>query len=233
MYAKQLKRFYGKEYPAAVVVDRVRLPLQKERRFSRSYYLAKRRMGSEVSRFMDGTASITLTQFQAEWPTWTEGERLDFCENCCWLSGQSDFPDMLRFIVKHGCHDDWSAIALPIASDLPRDEAFKTLLGMLRKAKAGKASNLAQGIAQTKHPKAERTLRKHLQSIWAHKSLWGDDKFINWVAFDATTCIAHLIEIGASPSDFQDQVRQLSQHVCCGNRNSCRNFLSKHYSWLK
>ncbi len=233
MDAKQLKRLFGKEYPAAVVVNRVRLPLQKERRFSRSYYLAKGKMCSEVSRFMDGSASFTLTQLQAEWPTWIESERSDFCQNCCWLSGQLDFPDMLRFIVKHGKHDDRSAIALSIATNLPQDEAFKTLLGALRKAKTGKVSNLAQAIAQTKHAKAEITLRKHFQSIWAHKSLWGDDKFINWVAFDATTCIAHLIEIGASPNDFQDQVRQLSQHFCSGNRTSCRNFLSKHYSWLQ
>ncbi len=233
MDAKQLKRLFGKEFPAAVVVNQVRLPLQKERRFSRSYRLAKGKMCSEVSRFMDGSASFTLTQLQAEWPTWTESERLDFCQNCCWLGGQSDFPDMLRFIIKHGCHDEWSAIALSIASNLPQDEAFKTLLSKLRKAKAGKASNLAQAIAQTKHPKAEITLRKHLQSTWAHKALWADDKFLNWMAFDAMTCIAYLIEIGASPSDFQDQVRQLSKHVCPGNRDSCRNFLSKHYSWLQ
>jgi hypothetical protein len=68
--------------------------------------------------------------------------------------------------------------------------------------------------------------------VWSHPTLWDAADFINWVGFDATTCIAHLIELGASPSDFTEQVRRLSEHVCAHNRKSCRNFLSKHYSWL-
>jgi len=39
--------------------------------------------------------------------------------------------------------------------------------------------------------------------------------------------------LGAPASDFAEQVRKLSEHVCSGNRKSCRKFLSKHYSWLK
>jgi hypothetical protein len=70
-------------------------------------------------------------------------------------------------------------------------------------------------------------------ALWSHPALWDDDAFTNWVGFDVTTCIAHLIELGAPPSDFTEQVRQLSEHVCSGNRDSTRNFLSKRYSWLK
>jgi hypothetical protein len=76
-------------------------------------------------------------------------------------------------------------------------------------------------------------LRAHLAALWSHPALWDHDDFINWVGFDATTCIAHLVELGAPSSDFTEQVRRLSEHVCSGNRDSCRNFLSKHYSWLK
>jgi hypothetical protein len=139
---------------------------------------------------------------------------------------------MLRFIVRHGGPEDWSGIAMSVASQLPRDEAFVSLLGALRATEIGRASNVAQGIAITKHPEAETTLRRHLEAVWAHLRLWDDADFINWVAFEATTCITHLIELGAKPIDFEERVRQLLQHRCTGNRDSCRNYLSKHYIWL-
>ena len=233
MAAKDLKGIYGEEYPDAVIIDRVRLPLSRETRFSRSYRAAEPKMGAIISRFMDGSATIALADLQLEWPTWTESERTDFCQNCAWIHGQSDFPDMLRFIMKHGDSRDWSGIASSVASSLPADEAYDTLQRALQVTEIGRSSNIAQAIALTKHRDAEVMLRKHLQSIWAHELLWNDDQFLNWVAFDATTGIAHLIELGAAPGEFADQVRQLSEHVCSGNRDSCQNFLSKHYQWLQ
>lgn len=228
-----LKKQYGDEFPAAVMVDGVRLPLRRERRFSRSYHSDEHRMGSEVSRFMDGSASITASELQREWPGWTEDMRSDFCQSSCWLHEQTDFPEMLRFIMEHGGPEHWSGIALSVASQLPRDEAFDTLVRALRSTELGHSSNISQAIAHTKHPDAEATLRRHMVALWSHPALWDDDSFINWVGFDVTTCIAHLIELGAPPSDFTEQVRRFSEHVCSGNRRSCRNFLSKHYSWLK
>jgi hypothetical protein len=135
--------------------------------------------------------------------------------------------------MQHSGPDEWSAVALDVGCYLPQDEAFDVLLRALRMMNAGPTSNITQGIAKTKHRDAEATLRDHLQSIWAHPSLWDDNSFSNGVAYDATTCIAHLIELGASPADFEEQVRQLSRHVCSGNRDSCRNFLAKYYSWLQ
>ena len=209
------------------------MALSRETRFSRHYDSADRKRGTTISRFMDGSASITLAKLVQDWPTLTERDRMDFCQSCCWLRGQADFPDMLRFLIEHGRADEWSALALPIAANLRRDEAFEFLVGALHKTRVGKRSNFAQAIAQTKHRKAEAALRRHFQSAWSHKSLWSDDKFINWVAFDATTCIAHLVELGASPRDFEKQVRKLSEHVCQHNRDSCRNFLGRHYRWLR
>lgn len=233
MDAGELKQRFGGEYPAAVTIDGDRQPLSKETPFSRSYDSADGKRVTIISRFMDGSASITLARLQREWPTWTADERSDFCQNCNWLHEQTDFPDMLRFVVEHGKHDELSAIALSIASNLQQNEAFNILHGALRKAKAGKTSNLTQAIAKTKHHDAETTLRKHFLEIWAHKSLWDDDEFFNWMALDATTCIAHLIELGVEPADFDEQVRELAQHVCAYNRDSCRNSLSKYYTWLR
>jgi hypothetical protein len=227
---EEMKRRFGDEYPAAVVVNGVRMPLHKERRFSRSYGTAKSKMWAEISRFMDGSVSITVEALQSEWPTWDETERWDFCSACCWLNGQADYPDMLRFLMEHAGPKEWSSIASSVATQLPQDEAFDILSRVLQTTEIGSSANIAQAIAHTKHPKAEATLRAHFMNIWAHKSLWDDDKFLNWVAFDATTCIQHLIETGASPEEFKAQAMKLSEHVCSGNRKSWRTFLSKHYA---
>ncbi len=210
----------------------IRLPLHSERRFSRSFQSDEHRMGSEVSRFMDGSASITAPELKREWPGWTQGMRMDFCQSSEWLHEQADYPEMLRFIMQHGCPEHWSGIALSVASLLPRDEAFETLVRALGNTEPGHTANICQAIARTKHPDAEITLRGQLAALWEHPALWDNDDFSNWIAFDATSCITHLIELGVSPSDFAAQVRKLSEHVCSGNRVSCRNFLSKYYPWL-
>ncbi len=233
MSPKELKRSYGEEYPAAVVSNGLRMPLVKERHFSRSYSAVEEKKGMEISRFMDGSASMTLEQLQSGWTSWGEDERVDFCNSCCWLHKQSDYPEILRFIVQHGSPRVWPAIAMLVAVHLPQDEAFDFLHRTLISSEAGKGSNFIQGIGLTKHPNAESTLRRHLQSVWANSNLWDDDDFLNWVTYDAMNCILYVIELGAPTSDFEDQVRQLSQHRCRGNRESSVQRLSKHYSWLK
>ena len=227
------KKLYGEEYPTAVMMDGMRLPLHRERRFSRSYRSDEHKMGTVISRFMDGTASITASELQREWPSWTDDTRTDFCQSSAWLCEQPDFPEMLRFVMQHGESKHWSGIALNVASHLPLEEAFDTLVRALARAELGRSFNLFQAIAHTKHPEAEVALRNHFEALWSHPSLWQNDAHINWVGFDLTTCIAYLIELGAPPSDFVEQVRRLSEHVCSRNRDSCRNYLSKHFSWLK
>jgi hypothetical protein len=228
-----LKRVYGDEYPATVLRDGMRCPLQCERRFSRYYHSAEHNTGCEISRFMDGSASITASELQEEWPSWTDDMRSDFCQSCCWLHEQADFPEMLRFVMQHGGPEDWSGIAGNVASRLPREEAFDLLARALRSTEPANSSNVAQGIALTKHPEAEATLRNHLDMLWKQPGIWNDAEFINWLGFAATTCISHLIEVGAPPSDFTERVRSLSEHSCSHNQESCRNFLSKHYPWLE
>jgi hypothetical protein len=211
----------------------IRMPMFRDGRFSRSYHSVEHNMGREISRFMDGSASITASELQSEWGSWSDDVRTDFCQSSDWLHQQADFPQMLRFIMQHGSSRHWSGIALSVASCLPQQEAFDLLVRALHSTDIGHTANFAQAIAHTKHPVAQATLRRHLAAVWAHPALWDDADFVNWVGFDATTCIAHLIEAGAPPSDFSEQVRRLSEHVCLLNRQSCRNFLSKHYSGLK
>lgn len=238
MDVDSFRKRYGEEYPAAVVVEGIRMVLYHESRFSRNYRTPESEMktakcgGTTISRFWDGSASMTVEQLRREWPTLTNWERIDFCQSCVWLHKQVDFPEMLRFIMQHGGPDDWSAIAGLIATDLPAEEAFHFLVSALGAKDAGICSNIIQAVATTKHPDAESTLRQHLLAVWDNPTLWTDDSFLNWVAKDAEACIQHLIDLGASPADFEEQVRRLSEHVCKGNRDSCRRWLSKHYSWL-
>jgi hypothetical protein len=140
-----LKQRFGDEYPAAVIIETgLRLPLQRERRFSRYYYSKEHKSGAEISRFMDGTASITATELQQEWADWSEDTRLDFCQSSAWLSGQPDFPEMLRYVMQHGGPSVWGAITLSVASELPRDEAFATLRRALQNTGLSHTANLTQ-----------------------------------------------------------------------------------------
>ena len=231
--ANDLMSHLGDEYPTAVTFNGLRMPLVSERRWSRIYAIEDSKTSLCVSRFMDGSASVTFEEFSLEWPSWSEGERADFCGACGWLREQADFPDILRYIMQNGGPVDWSSIAISVSTRLPRDEAFEVLSRALRDAELGYGSNLAQAISLTKHPEGLGVIRGRLSSLWLHPSLWQDDDFTNWFAFEATTCIDHLIDLGASPDEFSAQVRELSKHACEGNRKSCRVFLHKHYSWLE
>jgi hypothetical protein len=227
-----MNSYFGDEYPAAITSNGVRMPLVAERRWTRYYASKNPNMGHLVSRFMDGSAAITFQEFAPEWPTWSEKERQDFCSACVWLHKQSDYPDILRYIMQHGGPDDWSAIANSVGTRLPQGEAFDLLTRALHSTELENACNISQGISLTKHPDAERVLRAHLNALWSHASLWANDDFCNWLAYGATCCIEHLITVGAPAQDFTTQVRALSEHPCAGNRDSVRRFLPKHFPWL-
>jgi hypothetical protein len=229
------KKLYGAEYPAAIHINGARIPLSLETAFTRHYISRDRNAGGcEVSRFMDGSASMVVEQLRNEWPGWTKSQRLDFCQSCVWLHNQADFGDMLRFIMARGGSEEWSsAFSGMVAMYLPKDEAFPFLVHALQVQGKGICSNLIQAIATTKHPDARRILCRHLQAIWDNPVLWNTDDFLNWAAADAILCIQCLIELGASPTDFEKYARKLSQHVCPRNRASCREQLSAYYLWLK
>lgn len=233
MTPEDLKRQFGEEYPSAVTMGAVRMPLTEEGRYTRHYASEDSKMSFSVSRFMDGSARISEEELEREWRGWAYGDRLDFCNSCSWLAGQADFPEILRFVMRHGGEDHWSAVAGAVARELPQSEAFDLLVRALELAKDRPLSNLAQAIAGTGHAEAPAVLLRLLEKLWGSPELWEDDDFLNWTAYDATTCIGHLIEIGVPPDELGGKVRELAQHPCEGNRASCRRFLAKHYPWLE
>ncbi|HSH93564.1 MAG TPA: hypothetical protein VK968_05425, partial [Roseimicrobium sp.] len=158
-------------------------------------------MNKYVSRFMDGSASITVSELQQEWAGWNECDQVEFCNHSHCLAGQADYPEMLRFIMDNGGPRDWSSLAINIARHLPREEAFAFLVRVLQDRSCPSA-NVSKAISMTKHPDAESELRRHLADLWANPDLWKDDPFLNWICFDAATCIGHLVELGAPAGDF-------------------------------
>ena len=225
------KQHYGDEYPDAVNILGVRMSLKREGRFSRYYHSNEKNAGAEVSKFEDGTASISMAQLRNEWSGWSALDRLEFASACRWLRGQPDFPDILRFLMSQDDVTLWSCLALPVGDSLPQEEAFELLVGSLNRLDAHTA-NITQGIAATKHPLAKEVLSKHLDQLWQHPRIWEDDPFTNWPAFDAICCIQHLLQLGVSPAALEDKVRLLSGHACAGTRESCAGFLHEYYDWL-
>jgi hypothetical protein len=226
-----MKDSYGAEYPAAVTSFGIRMPLVSERRFMRSYNNADENHSTDVSRFADGSANISLAELTGNWGRWPERDQHDFCWGCSSLHRHAEFPAMLRFIMEVGDEGQKAGIVGLVAKKLPMEEAFSILEKSLAETPRH-TSNLIQAIAITKHPKAVTLLREHLTSIWSRSDIWDDDAFLNWTAADAINCIQYLIELGERPADFDTEVRALSEHICAGNRNSCSRNLGKYYEWL-
>lgn len=231
MAPDEIKRLYGEEYPAVMLFRGDRLPFLRETRWRRLYG-DKTKMLHGVSRFMDGSASITFLELASEWSSWGEKEQVDFCGACSWLHKQPDFPDMLRHIMQHGPSRVWWIIAISVATHLPQQEAYEWLLQKAVPAGPENSANLYQAISITRHPDAVKVLRAHLNVLWRHESLWLDDKFSNIIAYRATCCIKNLIDVGVPAHELVTYVRDLAGHPCSGNRESCVNFLGEHYPWL-
>jgi hypothetical protein len=231
MNAKEIERLYGAEYPEAVTSFGVRMPLVKERRFARFYSSLEPKLSTQVSRFSDGSASISLEELRENWSNWSDADKRDFCSACSELHEHRDFADMLRFVMSHGDVWNWSSVANLVSHALPMEEAFSVLKTALERT-SSMQGNLIQAIALTKHPNSAPLIREHLAQIWTRAGLWADDSLLNWTAQDAILCIQYLIELGDNPADYEDKVRFLAEHVCARNRDSCSRWLHQYYDWI-
>ncbi len=203
------------------------MPLQLETRWSRYYENKQRKQGLVESKFMDGSASITLAQLEAEWATWDESERLDFCQSVCCVDA-TVLSGLLRYIMAHGDFVSWSACALSIAACLPADESVPFLTKACNEAPAGKAANFYQALAHTKAPEARPILNAALDRLWHRDDLLHINGVVNDTASDAMWCIKHLIELGEPVSNLRTKYETLSKHP---NENN-RRFVSWHLAKL-
>lgn len=230
MTAEEIKKRLGEEYPLAVVTDSgVRHVFYAERPFSRWFHAPEQKSYYVVSRFMDATASMSLKELQGYWSGWTEEERGDFCSNCCWLQGQEDFAEMLRFVMANGSPSNWSAIALSVKGVLPQEEAHGWFVEVLPEMDEAYRSNIIQAMALAGHPAAEGIIRGELAVLMSDEETWEEAKFLNWKANTAVNCIKYLIPLGASASDFAGEVKRLRDHPCARNREGCEWWLKEYY----
>lgn len=203
-------RNLGPHYPRFLGSGRNRKPLIREQRWSRHF-------GTDepvaiVSRFEDGSASITYDELANGWATWSEYDRIDFCQNCTWLRGQPDLPDILRFIASHGDPSEWGGVALPIACTLPAAEAFATLEKMFEASVIGTRSNLVQAIGLVEHAGSLELVVADIRALAPLEATWHPDKFVNWHASELTCAVHSALNLGANAADYTDLVRRLASH---------------------
>jgi hypothetical protein len=167
-----------------------------------------RRPGIFQSRFMDGTASITLDELRRDWGEWPERERLDFCQS--YRSGQECDPDILRFLIANGDHATWPCIAFRVARDLLVEESVPALREWCESCEARRGANYYQAIAHTGDPEAHDILRRAFARVWETAGLM--EAANHDVAHDACCCLLFLLGLGEDPEEFRPQYEALRRH---------------------
>lgn len=180
------------------------------------------------SKILEGTASITFEELKEPWPDWNDSERRAFC-GCGLIYLQTpDVPDMLRFVMEHCDMDDWSAISLPIAANLPLKESVPFLTKACHEAPFGHAANFYQALARTQAPESRKMLRAHLEELWKHPKF--PKGGFNGLAHEAACCVTHLLELGDKSLDLEEKYRTLLSHPAEIVREHTRNMTSKYFS---
>ena len=124
-----------------------------------------------MSRFMDGSASITMEELSACWDTWPYGEKLDFCNALAWME-EPPLSDVLRFVMKNGDEMLWrQAVALEIAVHLPASESVPFLLAACENSELGQGNNFFQALAHTDYENRLSVLRDRLEQLLATNQL--------------------------------------------------------------
>jgi|CXWL01.1.fsa_nt_gi hypothetical protein len=209
----------------------IEMDLVRESRWSRKYHSKDKNQGYGESKFMDGTASITLPELQAEWKKWDRIERLDFAYNIAWAD-KDILPDILRFIMSNGSFEDWSGCALSISSHLPKEESIPFLTKACKECPAGKSSNLLQALAHTKAPGVLVALRECLEQLWSNDALYVGEGWNNWIAFDAACCMQYMLELGEPAEALREKYEVLKKHANEHLRSTAMGYLSKYFQEL-
>ena len=225
---------FGPDYPKTLtdLIDGVEMPLVQERPWSRIFRHPTSGAIFQIPRTMDGSASLTLEELTLRWAGWTPAERRDFCLAVAWLRGRGDFADIVRFLMREGGSDTWSAIALSVAHALPQDEAYRVLVQALEATPLSASANLMQGIKATGHPSAASTIRERLDRLRATPELWEDAPQVNHLAMTAMWATKNLLELGEDPNSLADFVRALAAHRCGEVGRFSRMHLKAAYPWL-
>lgn len=157
---------FGPSYPAFLVGrDGARYELAQERRFCRIFRATDARRMIVISRFVDGSASMSLRELTEAWPTWGRRDRSDFCQNVHGLGKHPEYAGMLELVFALGDSEARASVAIELVEVLPTDEAYALLDAELARAPLETYPNLVQALARTRHPKALSDLEKLLETL--------------------------------------------------------------------
>jgi hypothetical protein len=200
-----------------------------ETRWTRTYAVGEKSQYVQ-SRFQDGDATITLAELEREWPTWSLLERIDFCQSYCNSARMPERADVLRFVVAHGDHICWPAIALSVARELPLEEAMPALRSWCLTCQIGRGANYYQAVAHTGDPQAHELLKRCLGRTWGSDGLLDDGDSLNWTGYDAVCCLQHLLELGEDPEQYRAQYDALNTHTRQNVREYTQRWLARYFA---
>lgn len=204
------------------------MELIRETKWSRLYSMEDLQTKMYESKFADDSASITVEQLQVEWTQWSPTERADFSEAVT----QARFPhlpDVLRFIIKRGDFETWSAIANCCVRQLPAAEAMAFVTDVCQRCPVGKGVKFFQALALSKSPQTLPILRKCLERCWNDPQFLDSDSMFDWASYDAVSCMEYLLQLGEPPATLAAKYRILINHPNNLSRQNAINRLGPFY----
>jgi hypothetical protein len=181
------------------------------------------------SRFLDGSASISLAELSRDWHSWTDREQLDFSLSIAHLKSV-EIPDILRFLVNNGCSAVVSNIASSIAHSLPANEAAQILIERCKNSPLGSGGNFFQALANTSNPNKIVILEDHLAQLLEHPHCWEKgEAYFNDIANEVVYRIGDLIRLGEPKEKFAHVYSKLKEHPHDFTRKITTNLLAKFF----
>lgn len=187
--------------------------VERETRWSRTYANDSRMYEYFESKFLDGSVSITLDELTTSWPTWSDSERLDFC-NAIGCAPPDDSADIFRFLANDQTDHVRSTIASCVARLLPPEESVPMLANWAQAAPPGHRANYLQALSHTSDSLAHGILQSHFADLLKHPQLMDDAEWYNEIALDLVCCVEYLLELGTPVGDLRSAYDKLAQHPC-------------------
>jgi len=169
-----------------------------------------------VSKLFLGTAFLSLEDLKQEWSTWSEDEKISFCQ-ALREARYDNLDDYLRFVIGNGDYYVLSTLALTMSQNLPEDEVVPFLLRNIEETELGAGSNFLQALALSKHGDALPIIKDRLNRLIQHPRFsdipeWTGD-YNNPIAHQAALCIKYLLELGVSQNEIIDAIKLLQNHA--------------------
>jgi hypothetical protein len=199
-----------------------------ETRWSRTYANESKTYRYFESKFLDGSVSITLEELTTEWPTWSDSQRLDFC-NAIHCAPPDDSADIFRFLANDQAEHVRSMIASCVARLLPSEESVPLLANWAQAAAPGHRANYLQALSHTSDSRAHEILESHFADLLNHPQLMDDAEWYNDLAMDLVWCIKHLLEVGTPVGDLRSAYDKLAQHPCDRIRDQVGRWLADSF----